>query len=197
MRRLLKAIGKLVFGRYRLARIYGLELRSFHFAPYPEYDLRRITRSDVERCSDPKLNERGSYGGENAYGFGLWYQGELASTCWFWNHYRFQDPKLWEIRPHEAIMVDLMTADAYRGHGLAPILTEFAADQLKRDGFERLVSWVWHSNYPSIRAFEKAGWSYIAFVANLPIFHSKRSIRLAWHVKSRAGRGEDHPAQKR
>jgi len=187
MRDLFKAFATLIFRGYRLSRIYRLDLKALQCARYPEYDLRRINRLDVERCQDEKISERGWYGGENAYGYGLCEQGKLVCMCWFWNHRRFTDQKLWKISPNQAIMVDLVTAEEHRGRGLASILTKYAAEQLKCDGFEQLLTWVWHSNNPSIRTFEKAGWTCIAFVVNLPLFGGKKVIRLAWSTPGSMG----------
>ncbi len=178
MRDHLKTLAKLIFRGYRLSWIYRLDLKTLRFTYFPEHDLRRITRFDVEQCPDGAINERSWYGGENAYGYGLWDQGKLVCMCWFWNHRRFMDPKLWKIAPNEAIMVDLLTVDGHRGKAFASIVTGFAAGQLKLDGFEQLVTWVWHSNFPSIRTFEKAGWVRVAFVVNLPLFGGKRVLRL-------------------
>jgi ribosomal protein S18 acetylase RimI-like enzyme len=66
-------------------------------------------------------------------------------------------------------MVDLVTLDSHKGRGLAPLVTRFAAAEFKRDGFRRLHTWVWHSNTPSIRSFQKARWSYTAFLVYLKI----------------------------
>ena len=185
MRSLVKRIAGLVFAEYRLNRIYRLDLQSYQCClPNAECILRRITQNEVQKCPDEKLRGRSSYGGENAYGFGAWVSGNLASMCWFWNNQRFNDAELWSIGPRDAFMVDLITSDSHRGRGLAAIVTQFAASELKRDSFETAITCVWHSNYPSIRTFEKAGWRYVAFVLNLQPRGCGKPIRLTWKVRA-------------
>ncbi len=55
-------------------------------------------------------------------------------------------------------MVDLLTTEKCRGRGYAVLISQFAEKQLATSGIKRLWTWVWHSNTPSIRVFEKLGW---------------------------------------
>jgi len=174
IKKFLKAIALRVFERYELQRIYRLDLGGLGAAPpAEEYVLSRITQSDVEQCPVPGMRDRAWYGGDNSYGFAAFDGGTIVCMCWFWDDKRFQLNHLCRPAEREAVMVDLVTLDSHRGRGLASLVTKFAATELKRDGFETLHTWVWHSNTPSIRSFEKAGWVCTAFV----LYFKPRGLR--------------------
>lgn len=179
MKVIAKWIARLLFGEYRLNRIYRFNLSEMPppTAGDPLNNRQRldcIEQSDVELARDERMRDHRWYGGENSYGFGLWEHDELISMTWFWNNRRFQDGGICELAENEVIMVDLLTAESHRGRGLAPILTQFAARELKRGGFETLYTWVWHSHSASIRTFQKAGWTYCAFVTEVNLLHLRR-----------------------
>jgi GNAT superfamily N-acetyltransferase len=135
----------------------------------------------MESAADARIREHAWYGGDDAIGFGLWESGDLVSATWFWTNRRFRDSGIWTLGDDEAIMVDLLTAESHRGQGFAPILTIFAAEELRKQNFRALYTWVWHSHRSSIRNFEKAGWTYIAFVAEANLLRLRR-IRLVREV---------------
>lgn len=175
----LKKIADSLFGPYRLNRIYTLDLATFKPPPLDHLALKRITDPNLLRGSDNlAIRSRSWAAGENAFGFGLWEGETLASMCWFWNHKRFKDTNIWSLKEDEAIMVELVTLEDFRGRGFSPAVTSFASAELQRLGFRRLYTWVWHSNYPSIKSFEKAGWQYIAFVSEMHLPGLKQPLRF-------------------
>jgi GNAT superfamily N-acetyltransferase len=186
MKTIAKWFARLIVGEYRFNRIYRFDpLKS---APLPAAILAKnawrfgsLVPNDLEKATDTRIRAHAWYGGENSYGFGVWEQDELVSATWFWNNQRFKDRGIWELGTDEAIMVDLLTAERHRGKGLAPLLTQFAVHELRKQNFRMLYTWVWHSNHPSIRSFEKAGWTRIAYVVELNLFHLKRirHVRMA------------------
>ena len=192
MRRIFKYLSALVFRKYALSRIYVLDLAHYKPRPTPAgLDCRRISREDVETCAVARIRDRAGYGGENSDGFAVYDNGSIVCMCWFWNEHRFQEP-LWSLRHGEVIMVDLLTLDSHRGQGLAPALTNYAANEFKKDGKRRLVTWVWHSNDPSIRSFAKAGWSFIAFVIEIQFRGTHRVSRFCRYFAGR--RSDEDPS---
>jgi GNAT superfamily N-acetyltransferase len=178
IRQISKRLAGRIFERYALSRIYTLDL-SPHAPPLPHgIDCRRITRRDLEECPVPRIRDRAGYGGPNSHGFAVYENGSIACMCWFWEALRFQEA-IWRLQEGEVVMVDLLTLESCRGRGFAPLLIRYAADELRSDGWRRLVTWVWHSNTPSIRSFDKAGWKYIAFVIELQFRGSRKLWRLS------------------
>jgi GNAT superfamily N-acetyltransferase len=102
-----------------------------------------------------------------------------------WDSTRFRDWKMWRIAERQAIMVDLLTVDGDRRRGLASALIAYAAAEMKRAGYQRLCAWIWHSNLPSIRTFERAGWRWLALVIQVQLLGVGPVIRVS---RRRGGR---------
>lgn len=121
------------------------------------------------------------YTGEESVSFGLWENGVLACLCIFWTHRRPRDQIIWRIHEHEAILMEILTLEKFRGQGYAPVLLQYAVQEMKCNRFKSLYAWIWHSNTASVRAFEKAGWRYIAFVIEILPFNTRKILRFQWN----------------
>jgi len=185
-----------LLGPYRFNRIYRLTSTSVKPAMPPGVSCRSLDGAAPIANVDPKLRERFWYGGDDAYGYGLFLEDNLGAVCWFWGPRRFNDPLLWTLQEGEAIMVDLMTASSYRGQGLAPLLIRYASAEMRRTGWNRLYTWMWHTHYASYHAFEKAGWRQIAWVLEIRPFGIPRKFRFCWRTRmNRQHANPVHPRQ--
>ena len=183
---MIKRAARFLFGNYRLNRIYTISLTDL-----PSNDLssalnenQRLTpleQRDVDRAAEEPMRERQWYGGMNAHGFGLWEDEVLISMCWCWDHRR-PPGTIWTLQEGEVALVDIITAQSRRGKGLAPILTRYAARELRKHGYRRMYAWIWHNHKASIRSFEKSGWLYTAFVVELELL-GRKQVRLARNVR--------------
>jgi GNAT superfamily N-acetyltransferase len=188
LRRALKTAAAVLLGPYRFNRICRLATMSVAPAMPSGICCQRLERSFAAADIDPELRERFSYEGDDAYGYGLFRDGRLAAVCWFWGPRRFNDPKLWVLGTNEAILVDLMTATRCRGRGLAPLLIQYASSEMRRTGWDPLYTWMWHTHSASYRAFDKAGWTQIAWVLEIRPFGMARTLRFCWRsLQSRGG----------
>ena len=183
MRRAVKTVVKILFGGYRINRIYRLTAARIDLPVSPTVILQRIDAPLPAAAVDPKLLERFSYAGDDAYGFGLFVSGELACLCWFWGQRRFNDPLLWMLEEDEAILVDIMTTPKHRGRGFGALLVSYAANEMLKKGMRRLYTWMWHTHRASVRTFEKAGWSQIAWVVEIHPFGMSRPLRIRWWTR--------------
>jgi L-amino acid N-acyltransferase YncA len=77
--------------------------------------------------------------------------------------------------------MEILTREAFRGRGYAPVLLQYAVREMKQNRFKSLYAWIWHSNIASVRAFEKAGWRYIAFVTEVLPFNAGKILRFQWN----------------
>jgi RimJ/RimL family protein N-acetyltransferase len=88
-----------------------------------------------------------------------------AFSCWI---YRRRTPVLaaaggWLELPESTVCLeDSVTAPEYRGRGIAPTAWSAIADELSREGVERMVTKVEVVNTPSRKAVEKAGFREVA-----------------------------------
>lgn len=112
-----------------------------------------------------------SYSGEESKLFCISDQNKPIAACaYLWGRtFEQTDRRTWKLRPGEAKLVQINTDPGYRGLGLAPDLINLSATEMRRLGFETLYARIWHSNVASVRAFEKAGWKYRAFVIRLVV----------------------------
>lgn len=139
--------------------------------------------AEIRASTVPEIRATSTFAGQDARGFCLTESGEIVAVCWFWWGERYRARNFWALRKDEAKLVQIVVAGRARGRGLAPKLLRSAADMMHDDGYSQLFARVWHSNHSSLRAFEKAGWDRVAFVANLGFrgFRAPVRITVPWH----------------
>jgi ribosomal protein S18 acetylase RimI-like enzyme len=132
-------------------------------------------------CTDAAefLSKHKGYGGLGSFTYGLRLNGRMVAFCCFWDNNRFKET-VWDLVPGQAIMCQLVTDPAFRGQRLAPALMNSAAERLIALGFHNLLAWVWHSNLPSVGAFEAAGWELIALVFETRLLGLLPARRVIW-----------------
>jgi GNAT superfamily N-acetyltransferase len=145
--------------------------------------IQRLEGLPSSSIDDPELREHLWYGGSDASGYGLFLEGNLAATCWFWGPLRFKDSLLWVLGKDEAMLIDVLTASSHRGRGLAPLLIRHASAEMRRIGWNPLYAFIWHSHHASYHAFDKAGWHHIAWVLEIHPFGARRSLRFCWRTR--------------
>lgn len=116
------------------------------------------------RTADPRLASLRSYSGSGAHGFAAWAGDDLAAACWYWESRSDRQGDTWPIHPAEAKLAQIVTGESHQGRGIATQLIAFSSEAMRARGFSPLYARIWHSNVASNRAFERAGWRYIAFV---------------------------------
>lgn len=167
--RAMRGFAQLILGDYELFRIYRCDLETIEsFDPSNHqdtgYHFRKVDQEEVLSAANSLIRDRSRYGGDDAIGYAVFYADEIVCLQWYWHGERYKRRNFWPLREDEAKSVDLITVEEHQRKGLATALKLYSANDLKRSGFNRLYSRIWHSNHSSIRVSEKAGWSYIAFV---------------------------------
>jgi len=141
-------------------------------APMGDSGVRVACLDDVEalaRSSSPELRALVQYTGKEAMTFGLYAGSELAGACFYWFGERYRARGFIELPPGAAKLVQITTAPAFRGRGLAPALIQQSAKAMFARGFTPLYARVWHSHTASIRAFRKAGWTETSMVTTFSL----------------------------
>lgn len=182
-KRVLKTAARALVGPYRFNRIYRSGSTDLELAQPPGISIQRLEDLRPESIDDPELRGRLWYGGHDASGYGLFLDGNLVATCWFWGPRRFNDPLLWVLGKDEAMLIDVVTASSHRGKGLAPLLIREASAEMRRIGWNPLYAFIWHSHHASYHAFEKAGWTQIAWVLEVRPVGMRRSFRFWWRTR--------------
>ncbi len=175
-----RRLARRVLGEYALFRIYALDIP----VPGPIKDTECLRFGPIEdpeelaRSGDAELREMVEYAGPEAFGFGVWVEGELAAACWYWVGERYRTRGFWPLGEDEAKLVQIATAHRFRGRGIASRLITWSSSRMGEQGFRRLYARIWHSNRASRAAFAKAGWSEVAFVIDIYPLGRRRRLRL-------------------
>ena len=180
---LLKQIARAIFGDYQIFRIYEFGNRpdiSNNRGKAADWSFEEVSLEQIKVSTDVAIRERAWYLGEDAHAFGCIRQGRILALCVFWHGERYRIKRnFWPLAQDEAKLVEIITLPEARGQGIAGLLIEYASGEMFARGFHRLFARIWHSNLPSIRAFEKSGWQYLTTVLEIrPVFLGRRPLRF-------------------
>ena len=169
-----------VLADYEIYHIYRLDLLDRSCEKPAGIVLSTITDAAALKLSpDAELQNLWRYAGDDAFGYSASIGGEFAGVCWYWAGERYRrERNFWPLEPDEAKLIQITTAERFRGRGLAYDLIRFGAQQIAKSGFHRAYARIWHSNHPSIRLFEKAGWRRVSLVANIRPRGRARNLRI-------------------
>lgn len=133
-------------------------------------------------ASDALIQEQAGYLGKESLAFGCFFDGQLVGVCFYWFGERYKPRGFWPLARGEAKLVQIVVSPAVRGRGVAQKLIQASSHAMAESGFSSLYARIWHSNGPSLRAFEKAGWLRTAFVLEFTPFWSKKPKRVQWNL---------------
>jgi len=120
------------------------------------------------------------YAGSGSHTFVLLHQREIVAVCFYWFGDRYAERAYWPLKPSEAKLVQIVVDPAHRGCGFGPRLIEQSAAVMREFGFTLLYARIWHSNHPSLRAFQAAGWKQIARIVEVRLLGVGPRLRFQW-----------------
>lgn len=174
-RRLLRRLAS----EYRINWIYATDLppKLAHdtFAVEPETAAHRTL---LLASSTDKVRNSQSYANAGLAGLVLVQNGHPLAVAHFAEADQYHRTSTWPLRPGEVCLMDIATETHARGRGLAPRLIAAAARHYLAQGRTRLIAFIWWSNTPSSRAFEKAGWRRIGFSTELRFGRHWLTVRI-------------------
>ncbi|EDZ65500.1 acetyltransferase, GNAT family [Nitrosococcus oceani AFC27] len=182
-----KKLARLVLGDYSAYYVYASPVDSENSAPTasrPKFSVRATDQQMLELSSEPLIREQMHYLGEEAYAYACYLDNRIAGVCIYWYGERYRKRDFWPLRNDEAKLVQIVTSPSMRRSGVATQLIALSClDMLKR-GFRRTYARIWHSNSPSLRAFERAGWSKVALVIEINPLRLRRPNRIRFNSRS-------------
>lgn len=187
----LTAVLRTLFGEYEIYRIYARTLTPDDGVIAAPAGIRLdplVDGAEVARAGDPVIRRLASCAGDGAHGFGAWVDEALVAVCWFWVGERYAKRNFWPLADGEAKLVEIMSANAFRGRGIAGALLRYSCRAMGARGYRAAYARVWHSNAPSIRLFVADGWRHVATVAHLHPFGRKQPIRIVRRVRDARSR---------
>jgi len=191
VKRLIKSVAHGLLGDYAIYHIYSDPDTSDAPASTAggELNCRAIAQSQVEASGEPLLLEQAGYFGAGAHAYGCWYDERLAGVCFYWFGDRYRTRNFWPLDAGEAKLVQIVVVPEARGRGIASELIARSRAAMRTRGFRRLYARIWHSNVPSLRAFERAGWGRIATVLEVNPLRLSKPWRIMAPNRPRAAAG--------
>lgn len=150
----------------------------------PGFEVRLVDGVQLA-TADVLMQEQANYLGSESLAFGFFLDQQLAGVCFYWFGERYKRRGFWPLQQAEAKLVHIIVSPSVRGRGVASKLIQVSAEAMADAGFSSLYARIWHSNRSSLRAFEKAGWSRIAFVLEFNPFRAKKPLRIQWKLAVR------------
>ena len=147
------------------------------------YRYTEIRKQDLATSLDQKVSDQSWYGGTGSFVYAYKKDRRVVAFCVYWFGERYKKRNFWPLAEAEAKLVQVYTLPQERGEGLASKLIRLSGADMQKKGFKTLYARVWHSNYPSRRAFEKCGWKKIAVVFTIQPFTAIRPFRVKINCK--------------
>lgn len=181
MKSLAKKLARLILGDYSFYHIYA---RSADATGLPQLraplglHVRTVDEAVLRSYSDTTIREQAGYAGSGSHAYVAYDGDRIVGVCFYWFGDRYRMRNFWTLADREAKLVQIWVHPDARGRGIAPRLIADSFEDMVENGYGRAYARIWHSNTPSLRAFERAGWSRVARVVEINPFRRKRPIRI-------------------
>ncbi len=126
----------------------------------------------------PKMRNAARFSTGGMDGFVIAIGGSPACVAHFVGHDLYDRNGTWRIGENEVALMDIATEEAMRGRGLAVQMIEAMTRHFVGAGRDRVIAFIWWSNTPSVRAFQKAGWNRIGVSIEVETGSGWRGIRI-------------------
>lgn len=191
MKEIAKKLIRLVLGQYAAYFIYtnvaekalALEAKSLStFKVFP------VNLAAIAASAEPLIREQIGYAGPDSYAYACFDQERMVGVCFYWFGQRYRTRNFWPLQKDEAKLVQIIALPEMRGRGIATMLITQSCQDMRAKGFTRTFARIWHSNTPSIRAFDRANWVRIALVLEINPFRQSLPYRIRFNTTDRESR---------
>lgn len=189
---ILKRIAHKVAGDYSIYRIYaspGADQLVRGSPTEMDSSVERIDADSLNSQPSVLMRNQAGYAGSEAEFFAYKSDGRIVGICCYWSGELYRRRNFWPLKEDEAKLVQIVVDPEFRGKGIATALIRHSCADMAQRGVRRCFARIWHSNEPSIRAFEKADWKHVATVVELSPFNLGRRLRFVF----RTARMKRHP----
>lgn len=185
MKTFAKKLAHMLLGEYSAYYIYTLSTgpTASSLSPHTQYRVELVDESAVACNADPLISEQSGYAGSGSHAYACFDNERIVGICFYWFGDRYLQRNFWPLTKGEAKLVQIIVHPEMRGRGVATLLIASSFQDMVDKGYNRVYARIWHSNTPSLRAFERAGWTRIALVVEINPFRRKRPIHLSFTFK--------------
>jgi GNAT superfamily N-acetyltransferase len=175
----IRRVVRYLLGEYQIYWILAAPPKRVAAIPAVRIDIHEVSLESLTSANSPTIRDQVSYAGEEARVFVAEADGQPIGLCSYWYGERYRRRNFWPLRAGEAKLVQVIVDPLYRGRGIATALIDTSSALMRLAGFGRLYARVWHSNYPSLKAFKKADWRKVAFVVEISPFRFKLRCNMS------------------
>lgn len=176
-----KKLARWLLGEYSPYYIYAHALTPTAHSSHDSgavIHVRPIDEAALSASADALIRAQTGYAGEGSHAYAAYDDERIVGVCFYWFGERYRTRNFWPLAVGEAKLVQIVVLPDARGRGIAPRLIQVSSQDLIQKGFRRAYARIWHSNTPSVRAFERAGWTRIAFVFECYPFGRRQPLRF-------------------
>lgn len=184
-----KKLARMLLGEYSAYHIYASPSEGFLAPRTGTNETFRVAPVDedaVNSSNEALIREQLGYAGPGAHAYACFDGDRVVGICFYWFGTRYLKRNFWPLLDGEAKLVQIISLPEMRGRGVASLLIESSCRDMMSRGFGRAYARIWHSNKPSLRAFERAHWRRIALVIELNPLRLSSPIRIRFGAKSLA-----------
>lgn len=167
MKELLKSLLHKLLAEYSIYWIYRCDKQDLPADSDSLPPIHALSAKESETLPPGAMQDQAGFLGTEAKAYTFRENNRVTAICIFWYGQRYATRNFWPLKPGEAKLVQVITDPDFRGKGAATALIHQASKAMLSEGFERLFARVWHSNTPSLKAFERAGWKRVSLAIEL------------------------------
>ena len=187
MKALVKKFAHLLLGEYSAYYVYAQSADGAKQAATQTtstFSVRKVDASIIHHHADATIKEQADYTGLEAHAYACFDDDRIVGICFYWFGNRYLQRNFWPLAAGEAKLVQIISLPEMRGRGVATTLVALSCLDMMQQGFHQTYARIWHSNTPSLRAFERAGWRRVALVVEINPFRRSRPVRLRFRSES-------------
>lgn len=186
VKELAKRLAGMLFGDYSVYRIYS-RLPDAPSASPPvttaSLTVAPVDEAAINSSGDSLIRDQAGYMGPGSHGYACFDGDRIVGVCFYWFGERYLKRNFWPLADGEAKLVQIISLPEVRGRGVASLLIAVSCQDMMQKGFHRAYARIWHSNTPSLRAFERSGWTRRALVIEAHPGWRRRPIRMSFDAK--------------
>lgn len=186
MKALAKKLAHILLGEYSAYYVYAQSAEGAQQAATQitsSFSVRKVDALVIDAHANAIINAQAGYAGVESHTYACFEEDRIVGVCFYWFADRYLKRNFWPLESGEAKLVQIISLPEVRGRGVATALVARSCADMMQQGFHQTYARIWHSNTPSQRAFERAGWQRIALVIEINPLRRSRPIRLRFRTK--------------